>query len=83
MILTGNNHDQMTIVLKSDYSVHVINNTSPQLSQLRACFMKTYYKFKTVKNFIIICLNAISFLYPTQLVIPSVVAIAVKKLMAI
>ena len=25
------------------YSVHVINNTSHQLSQLRACFMKTYY----------------------------------------
>ena len=45
--------------------------------------MKTYYKFKTIENFIMICLNAISFLYPTQLVIPSVVAIAVKKLMAI
>lgn len=40
----------MTTVLKSDYSVHVINNESPQLSQLRACFMKTYYKFKTVEN---------------------------------
>ena len=51
MILTGNDHDQMTTVLKSDYSVHVINNESPQLSQLRACFMKTYYKFKTVENF--------------------------------
>ena len=73
----------MTTVLKSDYSVHVINNESPQLSQLRACFMKTYYKFKTVENFIMICLNAISFLYPTQLVMPSVVAIAVKTLMAI
>ena len=24
MILTNNNHDQMTTVLKSDYSVHVI-----------------------------------------------------------
>ena len=45
--------------------------------------MKKYYKFKTVENFIMICLNAISFLYPTQLVMPSVVAIAVKKLMAI
>ena len=43
MILTRNNHDQMTTVLKSDYSVHVINNENPQLSQLRACFMKTYY----------------------------------------
>ena len=51
MILTNNDHDQMTTVLKSDYSVHVINNESPQLSQLRACFMKTYYKFKTVENF--------------------------------
>ena len=43
MILTRNAFDQMTTVLKSDYSVHVINNESPQLSQLRACFMKTYY----------------------------------------
>ena len=51
----------MTTVLKSDYSVHVINNESPQLSQLRACFMKTYYKFKRLKTFIMICLNAISF----------------------
>ena len=45
--------------------------------------MKKYYKFKTVENFIMICLNAISFLYPTQLVTPNEVAIAVKKLMAI
>ena len=28
----GRTHDQMTTVLKSDYSVHVINNESPQLS---------------------------------------------------
>ena len=83
MILTGNYHARMTTVLKSDYSVHVINNESPQLSQLRACFMKTYYKFKRLKTFIMICWNKRSFLYPTQLVIPSVVAIAVKKLMAI
>ena len=73
-----------TTVLKSDYSVHVINNTSPQLSQLRACFMKTYYKFKTVENFYYdLPERDIFLLYPTQLVIPSVVAIAVKKLMAI
>ena len=39
MILTNNDHDQMTTVLKSDYSVHVINNESPQLSQLRAYFV--------------------------------------------
>ena len=81
--MTGNNHDQMTTVLKSDYSVHVINNESPQLSQLRACFMKNTINLKQLKTFIMICLNAISFLYPTQLVMPSVVAIAVKKLMAI
>ena len=43
MILTNNDFDQMTTVLKSDYSVHVINKESPQLSQLRAYFMKTYY----------------------------------------
>ena len=42
-----------------------------------------YETIKQLKTFIMICLNAISFLYPTQLVIPSVVAIAVKKLMAI
>ena len=41
----------MTTVLKSDYSVHAIKNESPQLSQLRACFMKKYYKFKTLENF--------------------------------
>ena len=74
----------MTTVLKSDYSVHVINNESPQLSQLRAYFMKTYYKFKTVENFYYdLPERDIFLLYPTQLVIPSVVAIAVKKLMAI
>ena len=83
MILTNNDHEQMTTVLKSDYSVHVINNESPQLSQLRACFMKTYYKFKTVENFYYDLLECNIYLYPTQLVMPSVVAIAVKKLMAI
>ena len=45
--------------------------------------MKTYYKFKTVENFVMICLNAISFLYPTQLEMPKEVASAVKTLMAI
>ena len=52
----------MTTVLKSDYSVHVINNESPQLSQLRACFMKTYYKFKRLKTFIMICFERNIFL---------------------
>lgn len=46
--------------------------------------MKPYYKFKTVENFYYdLPERDIFFLYPTQLVIPSVVAIAVKKLMAI
>ena len=46
--------------------------------------MKTYYKFKTIENFYYDLLERnIFLLYPTQLVIPSVVAIAVKKLMAI
>lgn len=29
MILTGNDHDQMTGFLKSDYSVHVIKQRKP------------------------------------------------------
>ena len=49
-----------------------------------SCFMKTYYKFKTVENFYYdLPERDIFLLYPTQLVMPSVVAIAVKKLMAI
>ena len=42
----------MTTVLKSDYSVHVINNESPQLSQLRACFVIHSKKMQSAKNHI-------------------------------
>lgn len=73
----------MTTVLKRDYSVHAIKQCKPPTITAEGLLYENIPNLKQLKIFIMICLNAISFLYPTQLVMPSVVAIAVKKLMAI
>ena len=43
MILTRNNHDQMTTVLKSDYSVHAIKKRKPPAITAEGLLYEEYY----------------------------------------
>ena len=84
IILTSNNHDLNDHCSKKWLfrSCHKTTQAPSCLSWGLALWNHTI-NLKQLKTFIMICLNAISFLYPTQLVTPNEVAIAVKKLMAI